>query len=157
MRVTLKFTGIDPGQTGALAIIDNSLNVIALEDWPGDIESAATLFKGLYLDHLPVLTLLESVSSMPQQGVASTFKFGQNLGAWKGIVSTMGARYKLVKPRDWQSKTFDPGTGKEPKQRSLTTARRLFPDAELHLKKHNGRSDALLMALYACRWWNQQK
>ena len=143
------YCGIDPGQTGAVAIIDEEYRVITLEDWPGDIESAAAMFRSLYMEHHPVLTCLESVAAMPKQGVSSTFKLGANLGAWQGIISTLQARYRLIRPREWQATMFDPGTGKEPKARSLTTARRLFPDAELHLKKHHGRSDALLIASYA--------
>lgn len=149
------FAGIDPGATGALALINDELDVLSLEDWPGDTESAAALFRSLYLEHHPNLVCLESVSAMPKQGVVSMFKLGHNLGSWQGIISAMGARHRLVRPREWQSKMFDPSTGKEPKQRSLTTARRLFPDAELHLKKHHGRSDALLIALFAAQWHSQ--
>jgi hypothetical protein len=151
--VKMNFIGIDPGQNGALALISNNLDVLALEDWPGDTESAATLFRSLYLEYHPHLVCLESVNAMPKQGVVSMFKLGHNLGSWQGVISALGARYRLVRPREWQSKMFDPGTGKEPKQRSLTTARRLFPDTELHLKKHHGRSDALLLAYYGlCTW-----
>jgi crossover junction endodeoxyribonuclease RuvC len=148
------FAGIDPGAAGAVAIIADDLSVIALEDWCGDVESTAAMFRGLWLEHRPELTIMESVSAMPGQGVSSTFRFGVNLGGWLGILATLSARYRLVKPRSWQAAMFDPGTGKEPKTRSLTTARRLFPDAELNLKKHHGRSDALLLACYARQVFN---
>ncbi len=151
----MNFAGIDPGQTGAFAIINSELEVLALEDWPGDTESAASIFRSLYLEHHPNLVCLESVSAMPKQGVVSMFKLGHNLGSWQGIISTLGVKYRLVRPREWQNKIFDPATGKEPKQRSLTTARRLFPDSELHLKKHHGRSDALLLAVFAAQWLNK--
>ena len=128
-----KYYGIDPGVSGAIAVIDPGLNVLALDDWPGDIESAACMYRELYMEHKPSLICLEHVTSMPKQGLSSTFKLGQNLGGWQGILSALSTRYRLVRPREWQM-MFDPGTGKNPKERSLTTARRLFPDAELHLR-----------------------
>ena len=63
------FAGIDPGAAGAVATIADDLSVVALEDWGGDVESTAALFRGLWLEHRPQLTLLESVSAMPGQGV----------------------------------------------------------------------------------------
>ena len=149
------YAGIDPGQTGAVAILNSDLNVMALEDWPGDIESAAAIFQGLYLEFNPAFTCIEHVTAMPKRGISSTFKLGTNLGAWQGIISALQVRYRLIRPREWQRAMFDPGTGREPKERSLTTARRLFPNTELHLKKHHGRSDALLIAGYAARWFKQ--
>lgn len=53
------YIGIDPGATGALAMIDDSLNVVALADWPGDTESAAVLFRDLYLEHHPTFVYLK--------------------------------------------------------------------------------------------------
>ncbi len=46
---------------------------------------------------------------------------------------------------------IDDGWIAEGKRRLQNAALELFPGAELHLKKHHGRADALLMAEYLRR------
>jgi crossover junction endodeoxyribonuclease RuvC len=58
----------------------------------------------------------------------------------------------MPKPREWQKGLVRPSDGKDPKERSLTVARRLFPDAELSRKKDHNRADALLLA-----WWARKQ
>ena len=123
-------------------------------DFPGSIEAAADLLREVLLEHHPVLTGIEKVHAMPKQGVSSTFKFGSNYGSWLGAMSAMQMPHIIVTPAKWQRSLLDSGGG-DTKTRSLSMARRLFPNVDLHLKKHHGRSDALLLALYAARWQKQ--
>ncbi len=151
----MNFAGIDPGQGGALAIISNDMQTAYAWDFPDSIEAAADLLREVVLDHHPVLTGIEKVGAMPKQGVSSTFKFGQNYGAWLGALSALQIAHIIVTPAKWQRSVLDSGSG-DTKTRSLSMARRLFPGVELSRKKDHGRSDALLLALYA-RHWHKQK
>lgn len=142
------FIGIDPGQKGGVAIIHPD----SAEAWryPGDIVAAADLLRELHIKHAIKLACIESVHSMPGQGVSSTFKFGQNFGAWLGMLAALGIPHTTVTPHKWQKAVLDAGTG-DTKARSLNMARRLYPDVDLRYKADDGKADALMMALYAKR------
>ncbi|MBU0990952.1 MAG: hypothetical protein KJ737_00545 [Proteobacteria bacterium] len=141
--------GIDPGKDGAAALL--SEDAIDYFDWPGDSVQAAKEIGRWLEDYHISLAVIEKVSARPGNGSVSMFKFGTNYGVWHGILSAFSIPFTLLSPSQWQKGLVTPTDGNEPKQRSLTVARRLFPKAELHLKKHHGRSDALLMAYTARR------
>ena len=137
------YLGIDPGKTGALAVIDSEGRFIDVVDFEesfdylaGSVEQHSANFHFAYL---------EEVHSMPKQGVASTFAFGQNYGWWKGVLQALRIPFKTVRPQDWQK-------GLVPKKNGLTdkpgldVARQLYPEAPLNLKKHHNRADAILLA-----------
>ena len=143
------WVGIDPGKTGAMAIIYESGEVV--EDWPGSAAEAAEIMREWRLTYAVQLVALERVHAMPKQGVSSTFSFGENFGIWQGIIATLAIPHLQPTPQEWQKGIVRKSDGKDAKERSLAAARRLFPDAELSRKKDNGRADALLMA-----WWARQ-
>lgn len=140
------FLGIDPGQTGALAAITRDGETMVF-DWEG-IESIGPAITSIRARWRIAGACIEHVHSMPKQGVASSFNFGVNFGAWQGALAALLVPYSLVSPQKWQRSMLDDTAG-DTKERSLAGARRLFPDCELHLKKHNGRADALHLARYA--------
>ena len=144
------FIGIDPGKFGAAALITQDESLVF--DWPGCPMLAASLLKDWHLSYNIVLAAVEKVHAMPGQGVTSMFSFGQNLGQWQGILAAFGIPFLMPAPQTWQKGLVDKKAGQDTKEASLITARRLFPDAVLHLKKHHGRSDALLLA-----WWAMQQ
>jgi crossover junction endodeoxyribonuclease RuvC len=141
------YLGIDPGQSGAIALL--SEEQVLVEDWPGDPNAAADAVRKLILGHNFKLAALERVNAMPKQGVSSTFKLGQNVGAWQGILAALGLPYLMPTPREWQKGLVKQSDGPDTKARSLAVARRLFPDAELSRKSDHGRADALLLAWFA--------
>lgn len=145
--MTIFFMGIDPGKTGAIAIIgdDGSAHVW---DYPGELTEAGNLLRSVCLNYSPRLCALEKVATMPKQGIVSAFTFGANFGGWLVGLAILAVPVVLVTPRKWQTACLDSGTG-ETKKRSLSQARRLFPDVDLHLAKHDGRADALNIARYA--------
>lgn len=146
MKKPIVYAGIDPGKTGAYAIVSDDGTTYEAFDWPGDEVSAANEIQEIVSNFDIRHCILESVHSMPKQGISSTFAFGTNFGIWRGILAANSIPFSLVRPQQWQKGLISKNDGKDTKERSLTVARRLFPDAELHLKKHNGRADALLMA-----------
>jgi crossover junction endodeoxyribonuclease RuvC len=147
--------GIDPGKTGAIAFIGEVEGepICRVFDLP-IIESGALswvdggLLRSLILDNRSGLTtaIVERVGAMPaqgrKQGAASSFNFGAGFGSILGCLQSVGVRIELVTPSKWKR---DLGLDGE-KETSRHRARLLFPDAELHLKKHNGRAEALLIA-----------
>jgi crossover junction endodeoxyribonuclease RuvC len=145
------YIGIDPGQSGAIALLPDD-DLPQVEDWPGDPSSAAEVLKDWSMDNEIQLVALEAVSAMPKQGVASTFKFGALFGTWQGIIAALGLPCLMPRPTEWQKGLVRKSDGPDPKTRSLAVARRLFPDAELSRKKDHGRADALLIA-----WWAKQR
>jgi crossover junction endodeoxyribonuclease RuvC len=137
--------GIDPGKTGAFAFIDEEMKyeVFDFPDDPGEVVSELITRNVQW-------AALEKVGAMPGQGVTSMFSFGTNYGIWQGILYSLKISFDLVTPATWQKGIVFQSDGKDPKERALTAARRMFPLAELDRKKDHGRADALLMALW-CR------
>jgi len=140
------YMGIDPGKMGGIAIIHPD----GAEAWryPGDVVEAAAIVRGLMMHHSIKLACIEKVASMPGQGVKSMFSFGQNFGAWLGILAALNIPHTTVTPRQWQKAMLDAGTG-DTKARSLNMARRLFPDIDMKYKCDDGKADALHLARYA--------
>jgi hypothetical protein len=139
--------GIDPGNSGAVAVITNHGELLDAFDMPlvDKVVSPVLLFENLNNWEVDVdLVVIERVSSMPKQGVASTFKFGTAYGIAQGVVAGLGWRHTLVTPGVWKKAmgcTAD-------KERSRRLAIERWPDrADLFkLKKHDGRAEAALMA-----------
>ena len=96
-----------------------------------------------------VSAAIERVNSMPGQGVASSFTFGKGFGIWLGILASFSVSVDLVHPTRWKKAMLD-GMGKE-KDAARIRAKELFPSADLSLRKHHGRADALLIAEYRRR------
>ena len=96
----MKIIGIDPGLSGAIAIMKNN-KVIDLFDMPvmsegkknkRQLNSAqlAKLLKDNISQNEEVSVVVEQVNAMPGQGVTSMFNFGQTFGAIKGICAALG-------------------------------------------------------------------
>jgi crossover junction endodeoxyribonuclease RuvC len=147
--------GIDPGLTGALAIIDDVGAVVALADLPiiRDLSLAwvdGSALQSVLLDAIggrQSRAVIERVSAMPKQGIASSFLFGVGFGSILSVLQAMHIPLEFVTPAAWKRSY---GLSKD-KHASLHKARLMFPTAELHLAKHDGRAEALLIAEYARR------
>ena len=152
------FIGIDPGQSGALAMIDEINDVIVLSDWPGDEIGAAAIVREIKMkaDHhkSTLLGAIEYVHSMPGQGHVGPFTFGANYGIWRGILAMAQIPFFLVRPQQWQKGIIKKAQDKKP---ALAAASRLFPNAELYGPRgggKDGRADALLIAHWCRRQSN---
>jgi len=86
--------------------------------------------------------VIELVGSMPKQGVASTFKFGMAFGATIALAERIRCPFHFVTPRIWKKAL---GLDSD-KNRSLSLARDLWPEAPLSRQKDNGRAESLLIA-----------
>jgi crossover junction endodeoxyribonuclease RuvC len=146
----MTYIGIDPGKSGAIAIIgDEGIGVYPFDE-------------KVYVDRLlyekfsgPCVCCLEHVHSMPKQGVTSSFNFGLNFGWIQGVLQALCIRYELVHPQKWKKEfsiTADKNT-------SIEVCHKLFPDVNLKRtdkckKDDDGFAEALLIAEYARRHMN---
>lgn len=153
------YIGIDPGLSGGVGIINDDKAAAYVFDTPvAEVDSkrkylarAMALLLGPFADREDVLCVLENVHSMPKQGVASSFCFGEGKGMWEGIIAAYNIPLELVSPQRWK-KEIMADQGKE-KSAARFKAMQLFPSLsdQLKLVKHDGRAEALLMAEYGRR------
>lgn len=143
----------DPGQKGAVAILDDNGAIELLADLPIISDKSLTWvdggsLQGMLLNAIrgrPCRAVVERVSAMPGQGVASSFVFGVGLGSILGVLQALHLPIELVTAASWKRAM---GLSSK-KAASLHKARLAFPTAELHLAKHDGRAEALLIATWA--------
>lgn len=141
--------GIDPGLTGAVAILEGqSLRVQDIPTAPGPKGRSVLLHRVLFdlLDLPPAAAFVELVSARPGQGVTSMFRFGETLGAIHMALAARGHALHQVTPAVWKRHfgiTKDKGSS-----RALAAQR--WPDAAAQFArvKDDGRAEAALIAQY---------
>ena len=141
------YVGIDPGKSGALAILypEGYVRVV-----PFDYKNYMSALR--CLSDQPVMCCVEKVSAMPGQGVVSMFNFGHNLGLIEGMLQALKIPYQLVPPQTWK-KEFSLSSDKS---KSIEVCQKLFPAVNLlaterSRKPSDGIAEAVLMAEYARR------
>lgn len=140
------YLGIDPGQKGGFALIQDDVAKTYAWDDKFFIETMKQLIGK------KCICCLEKVGSMPKQGVTSTFNFGKAAGFIEGVLQTCEIAYQLVPPQKWK-KEFSISSDKN---QSIAVCKRLFPDVSLKRTTRcttdsDGMAEALLMAEYARR------
>lgn len=95
--------GIDVGAKGALCLIKNN-KVEYLIPFK-TINSYIPLLQR-FKNIKDINVYVEEVHSMPNQGVKSMFSFGQRFGEIIGCLETLGIKYNLVLPQQWQKQFF---------------------------------------------------
>lgn len=155
--------GVDPGLTGALALYrpafeaeaGHNHEVVEIIDTPvhsiGKKNFVDYYALGQWIDlrsQLIRLAVVEEVSAGPNDGRQSAFRFGETYGAIKGALGAHMVPMRLVKPAVWK-RIMKLSSDKE---QSRQAASRLFPSEGQELwplKKHDGRAEALMLAVYA--------
>ena len=148
--------GIDPGLTGALALLDEHGTLLEVGDMPVvDHQVNAALLHGILDDWRAVVyeypcvntltVVTELVGPMPKQGVTSVFSFGVSYGTILGVV---GARWPLhrVRPAVWKRAMGLTADKDACRQRAID----LWPAKadQFKRKKDDGRAEAALLGLY---------
>ena len=153
----MKIIGIDPGLSGAIAILENK-NVLKLFDMPvmaegkknkKQLNSAqlVNIIKKNINKSDDVTVVVEQVNAMPGQGVTSMFNFGQTFGAIKGVCAALNLPIFFVRPSKWK-KYFE--LINSSKDSSRTKVIEMYPSlsSQLSKKKDVNKSDAILIARY---------
>ena len=153
----MRIIGIDPGLSGAIAILDD-LKISDMFDMPvmpegkknkKQLNSAqlVKIIKGHILSNDNTFVIVEQVSAMPGQGVTSMFNFGQTFGAIKGICASLNLPIFYIRPAKWK-KHFD--LINSSKDASRTKVIEMYPSISERLskKKDVNKADAILIARY---------
>jgi Holliday junction resolvasome RuvABC endonuclease subunit len=137
--------GIDPGQSGGIAFLEpqhGPFGVVAATKMP-DTEADV---RDLFGQGNKAFAFIESVHSMPKQGVSSSFKFGRNYGFLRGVLIALGIPFEEVTPQKWQKAMGCMSRG----DKNVTKARaqQLFPSVP---RITHATADALLIAEFGRR------
>lgn len=147
----MMYLGVDPGFSGAWGLIDHHGNYQSCGDMLHNDKHILSRMVWAEMcqaiDRQDLEIIVESVHSMPGQGVASSFRFGSSFGAAIAIVERFNCPWHLVTPQKWK-KALQLDSDKN---KSLELARELWPNAPLSRKKDNGRAEALLLAEFLRR------
>lgn len=143
--------GFDPGLAGGIAFVSDDGALIDCRDLPVIGEGtqrrvdAATL-TAIIRQHNPTKAIIEQVSAMPGNGVASMFRFGQSLGTIAGVCGALGLPVTWVSPSKWKREAGLDSTAERSRARAIET----WPDhaALFARKKGHNRAEAALLA----RW-----
>lgn len=150
--------GIDPGASGAIAILETNGKFVQVFDMPAveiavggklkrrvSPEMLAAELK-LYADQ-GARACIEQVNAMPGQGVTSMFAFGESFGLAKGVLAGLGIPVTTVTPGKWK-KALQLNSGKDG---SRAKAAQLWPGhaGEFKRVKDDGRAEAALIAEWA--------
>lgn len=169
----LFFLGIDPGASGAWALLSPKGELVASRLTSEGLDFLIDCLAGWNAPTHRFFAVLEAVHAMPRQGVSSTFSFGENFGMWQGLLRGLKVPYALITPQKWQ-KILDIKPAPTPKaagesekdgaKRAAENKKRLkgaivdfvlrtVPSAKGHirLKKDWGKADAICLALYGLK------
>lgn len=149
--------GIDPGASGAVAILEPDGSLVQVFDMPA-VEivvggkakkriSPEMLASELRLYNVHGTTaVVEQVNAMPGQGVTSMFAFGNAYGLALGVLAGLGIPTRTVTPGTWK-KALKLNTGKDA---SRAEAARRWPQqaGEFRRVKDDGRAEAALIAAW---------
>ena len=154
--------GVDPGLSGAVAILHPSGD-IELFDTPTlnvqgpkknrrlyDVTAMLRILqhcKDACFKYSPPHVAIEMAHPRPGQGVNAPFSMGYGLGLWIGIITSMELPVTHVAPQTWK-KEFQLS---KDKNLSILRAKELWPKADITLKKHEARAEALMIADYLRR------
>ena len=149
--------GIDPGIRGGLAVVSDcgigtlidAIDIPVVGSGARERVDVAAV-RNFVRQHQPDLALIERAQAMPRQGSSSGFKYGKATGALEPAIVLSAIPLEIVEPTAWKRFWKLPPKDKE---RSRQRALELFPAAHalLNLKKHHGRGEAALIALYGPR------
>jgi len=145
--------GIDVGKKGGIAFIDVKTLQAEVYKMPEDFTELIALFEGKKKQNT-IIVGIEKQQPFPKQGVCSTFRLGTQYGMILGILKALRISYEEIHPKRWQVAILGrhkKKTRKEIKQLSLEKAKALFPQLANEIGKHDGKSDALLIAEYIRR------
>lgn len=149
--------GIDPGLSGAIyTLIDGEpgrfidMPTMDVQGWMEVDSRAVVIFiRSVRADYpeANVAACIEKVGARPGDGGTSAFRFGQTAGKLQACLEVMGIEAERVVPAQWKREF---GLLKKEKDAARLLAIARFPAAaqDLRLKKHDGRADALLIALW---------
>jgi hypothetical protein len=154
----MRILGVDPGATGALAMIDD-LGDLRVADMPvfmvmrGKSDKAEVDVRALFdlLDEWrPDVAYFEQVGGMKGQAAGAAFNFGRSTGLAEAAVKRCSGRFIAISPASWKRRMGLLGAGKDA-SRSLAANTFSAYAALFRRAKDDGRAEAALLAEYGRR------
>lgn len=153
---TLKYViGVDPGQTGAISVLDRDGILESVVDMPGYGPEPMAMDVAALLEAVgtrdEIIVALEEPFAVQQNSSQASMTQGIGYGILLGVVGTMGLRHERIKPADWKRELGLPMgkkfTSAQKKTNSRVHAARLWPDMASHWEKasHDGRAESALI------------
>lgn len=146
----MKIIGIDPGKTGAIAIIHGS-TALDLADMPlaGKDLNRALIIATLAEHDDAALAIVEHTQAMPAIPRSTAHSLGMSEGIILGALAALAIPTQSVRASTWKKALAVPAD----KDEARAAAIRLFPSVadQLSRKKDDGRAEALLLAHYGLR------
>lgn len=147
--------GIDPGLTGALAVLDFEQFLLHIWDTPTVITKVGDKQRkrcdpAAFADAMAYFPIdyatIENVQSLPSDGHVGAFTFGKVTGITIGIAAGLDIPLASVAPAKWKMQMQVPADKKAAKIR----ASQLFPQctAAWSREMDHGRAEAAIIALY---------
>jgi len=156
------YLGIDPGKSGAFALIDSRGNISEKHVMPVvkakgsksvyDVQRIASLLQGL-LEDRKVKVILEKTQPFPGTGAVTCWSLGYCEGMIEALLVSNKVPYQLVRPNIWQKKVLAGFNTKDTKQASYLYCARTWPTEDWRAtdrskKPHDGLTDAAAIAMY---------
>ena len=112
-----------------------------------DLDRIVDIFYGIQGFHGNIKAAVEIAVPQMKYGKSAyaAYRVGCGYYMWPLFLKSKNYKVYEVHPLTWKTKTKLKGKSK---WRAMERARKQFPDAELHLGKHEGRCEALLIAQY---------
>lgn len=136
--------GIDPGSSGAIAVIEETSAGLLVTTQKLDATEADV---SAFLDVFAIrakFCLIEKIGASPQMGVCSAFTFGKSFGFLLGVLTAHKIPFEFVTPQRWQ-KALGCMSGGD-KNVTKRKCQQLFPS----LKVTHAIADSVLIAEH-CR------
>lgn len=148
--------GIDPGATGAFALLGDDGELKFVRDMPvveinGRKRVSAAAVADLIFEWKPRLAIIERVGAMPKQGVSGMFAFGYSAGVLEGVCAAAAVSVMFAHPATWKKAmgvTSDKDTSRQAAMRMWPSKHQLFIR-----KKDDGRAEAALLGAYHIMQW----
>ena len=149
--------GIDPGVSGAIAVLTNG-RIVEVYEMPTMIDGkknkkqvngaeVTNIINKESNNEKNIKIVIEHVTAMPGQGVTSMFNFGQSFGVIKGISAALRLPIHFVRPVKWKKYFNLINTNKDA---SRTKVIEIFPyiSSKISRKKDSNKADSILIAKY---------
>lgn len=146
----IRVIGVDPGINGALALVEDG-ELIDVADMPtagtGTRRRVIPAAAGAWL-RAPMINAvaIELVHSMPNQGVASSFRFGENFGRIWGAFNAVEKRIIEITSAKWKSTYRIKGDDQKEQARLIALQRWPEQSEFFQRKKDADRAEAALLA-----------
>lgn len=150
MNDSKTYVGVDPGKSGAMAIIMPD-GTVRFKEYTGPLCYRETIRE---IAGRPHSVVVERLFARPgkMSSAKANFELGRCVGELEAVFGMLGVGFQAVTPQTWQKEFGISGD----KRTHVQMARQLFPGVSLKRTEKckvdfDGFADALLMALFGKR------